>query len=130
MVADGKRLEVGHMFVFDNFGMVFLAALIVSALTFVGLLACYVGALVVAFFTAFYMFFVVDKKPGAWTAIVDSFNLVKDNIGTVFLLLLVVLLLNIVGAILCLVGLIVSIPVSYLALTYGYRMLQGAPVAP
>ena len=130
MVADGKRLEVGHMFVFDNFGMVFLAALIVAALTFVGLLACYVGAIVVAFFTAFYMFFVVDKKPGAWKAVVDSFNLVKDNIGSVFLLLLVVLLLNVVGAILCLIGLIVSIPVSYLALTYGYRMLQGAPVAP
>jgi uncharacterized membrane protein len=130
MVADGRRLEVGHMFVFDNFGMIFVAAIIVGAMTAVGAVLCYFPALLVAFFTAFYMFFVVDKKPGAWASIVGSFNLVKDNLGSVFLLLLVVFLLNVLGAIVCLVGLIVSIPVSYLALTYGYRMLQGAPVAP
>jgi len=129
LIANGRKIELGEMFNFDNFGMVLVAAIIVALLSFVGVLACYVGTLVVYFFTAFYMFFVVDKKPGAWQSIVDSFNLVKNNAGQVFLLLLLVAIANVVGAILCGIGLLVSIPVTFLALTYGFRTLQGEAVA-
>ena len=129
MIADGQKLEVGHMFKFENFGTVFVAALIVSGLTLVGILACYVGAIVVAFFTTFYMFFVVDKQAGAWESVVASFNLVKNNFGAVVLLILCVFLAYLVGALLCGIGLLVTVPVAFLALTFGFRRLQGGAVA-
>ena len=129
ILARGEKLEIGQMFVFDNFGNVLLAAIIVGALTAVGFLFCGVGALVVWFFTTFYLFFVVDKGVPAWESVVASFNLVKENIGTVALLILAVIGANIVGAILCGIGLLVSMPVSFLALTYGYLRLQGRSIA-
>lgn len=129
MIANGRRLEVGHMFSFDNFGRVLGAAVIVALLTAVGVVFFYVGALVVYFFTAFTMFFVIDRDLDPLSAIKASANLAKNNVGAVVLLLLAVFAANVVGAIVCLIGLLVSIPVSYLAMTYGYRRLQNEPVA-
>ncbi|HYN74929.1 MAG TPA: hypothetical protein VEV13_01900 [Candidatus Limnocylindria bacterium] len=130
ILADGdKKLEVGDMFKFDNFATVFVAALIVGALTFVGFFFCFVGAFVVWFFTSFYMFFLIDKGLGAWDSVKASFDFVKDNLGQVALLVLLAAIVYSIGAALCFVGLIVAAPVAFLALTYGYRKLQGEPVA-
>jgi uncharacterized membrane protein len=129
MIANGERLQVSHMFNFDKFGTILVAAIIVGVASFLGIFLCFVGSLVVAFFTPFYLFFVIDKGMGAWDSIMASVNLVKDNLGDVFLLLLGVLAAYIVGAILCGIGLLVTAPVALLALTFGYRRLQGEPVA-
>lgn len=130
ILADGeKKLEIGDMFNFEKFGTVLVAALIVGALTAVGYLFCFVGSLVVAFFTAFYLFFVLDKDLGAWESVKASFDLVKSNAGSVLLLILGVIAAYFVGALLCGIGLLVAAPVALLALTYGYRKLQGEPVA-
>jgi uncharacterized membrane protein len=129
-IADGHRLELGDMLKVDRFGTVLVAALIVGALTAVGTLLCYVGAIVVAFFTLFYLFFVLDKNLGAWDSIKASFDLVKSNAGDVLLLGLAAIALYIVGAILCGIGLLVTAPVALLMLTFGFRRLQNEPVAP
>ncbi|MDH4159533.1 MAG: hypothetical protein OEV62_04695 [Actinomycetota bacterium] len=129
MIANGEPLQISHMFNFDKYGTVLVASLIVGVASFLGIFLCFVGSLVVAFFTPFYLFFILDKGMGAWESIMASINLVKDNIGEVFLLLLAVLAAYIVGAILCGIGLLVTAPVALLALTFGYRRLQGEPVA-
>ena len=60
-----KKLEIGDMFKFDKFGTVLVAADHRRApSTAVGFLFCFVGAIVVAFFTPFYLFFVIDKDLG------------------------------------------------------------------
>ena len=130
IIADGrKKLEIGDMFKFDNFVTVLVAAIIVGALTAVGVLFCFVGALVVWFFTSFYMFFLIDKGLGSWDSVKASFDFVKDNVGQVFLLILLAAIVYAIGAALCLIGLIVAAPVAFLALTYGYRRLQGDQIA-
>ncbi|HEY5186779.1 MAG TPA: hypothetical protein VIM19_18180, partial [Actinomycetes bacterium] len=128
-IADGKKLDLGMMFKTDDLGVVLVAALIVGALSLVGVLACYVGTIVVSFFTAFYLFFVLDKKQGAWESVKSSFSLVSKNIGNVIVLIIGVFIAYFIGAILCGIGLIVTVPVALLALTYGYRRLQGDPIA-
>jgi uncharacterized membrane protein len=128
-IADGKKLELGMMFKTDDLGVVLVAALIVGALSVVGVLACYVGTIVVSFFTAFYLFFVLDKKQGAWESVKSSFNLVSKNIGNVVVLIIGVFVAYFIGAILCGIGLIVTAPVALLAMTYGFRRLQGEPIA-
>lgn len=129
MIADGKRLEIGEMFKFEQIGTVLVAGILVGIASMVGILLCYVGTLVVSFFTPFFIFFIVDKKMGAWESIMASVRLVADNLGNVFVLLLLVWVTYMVGAILCGIGLIVAAPVALLALTYGYRKLQGEAVA-
>lgn len=129
MIADGRRLEIGDMFKVERLGTVLVAAIIVGALSALGVLACYVGTIVVSFFTLFYLFFIIDKGYGAWDSVKASFDLVKNNVGDVLLLWLGTIAAYIVGALLCGIGLIVAAPVALLALTYGYRRLQNEPVA-
>jgi uncharacterized membrane protein len=129
MLANGQRLEVGHMFNFSNFGTILVAAILVGIASFLGIFLCFVGSIVVAIFTPFYLFFIIDKNQGAWESIMSSINLVASNFGKVILLLLACIAAYIVGVILCGIGLLVTAPVALLALTYGYRKLQGDPIA-
>ena len=46
------------------------------------------------------------------------------------LLILALAAINLVGAIPCGLGLLVTMPVSVIALTYAYRVLTGGPLSP
>jgi uncharacterized membrane protein len=128
-IANGQKLELPVLFKTDHLGQVLVGALIVGVATSLGLFLCFVGALVVWFFTAFWLFFVIDQDKSAWDAIMGSVEMVNKNLGTVVVLLIGVIVCYAIGAILCGIGLIVAIPVALLALTYGYRRLQEQPVA-
>lgn len=128
-IADGQRLEISTMLSTKDLGVVLTGALIVGALSFVGVLACYVGTIVVSFFTAFYLFFIIDQQQGAWESVKSSYRLVTKNAGSVVVLVIGVLVAYFIGSLLCGIGLIVTVPVSLLAMTYAYRRLQGQPIA-
>lgn len=125
----GEKATWGTLFKVDAFGMVLLAALLLLVAGFVGLLLCLVGAVVVAIFAPFTYHNVIDKGMNAWAAFTSSFRLVGQNFGSVFLLELALLGLNIAGAIVCGLGLFITIPLSVLALAYAFRRLTGGPVA-
>lgn len=128
-IANGQKLELPIFFNFDKVGNVIVGALIVGAATFVGFLLCGVGALVVALFTPFWLFFVIDKNESGWDAIMSSVRLVNKNLGSVVVLIIGVFIAYFIGALLCGIGLLVAAPVALLALTYGYRKLQGEEIA-
>ncbi len=62
-------------------------------------------------------------------ALSASYNLVKDNFGRVFLVLLVAFLINLVGALLCGIGLLVTAPICWIIVAYAYRKLNNQPIA-
>ena len=128
-IANGQHLELATFFRFENVGNIVVGALIVGAATFVGTLLCFVGAIVVALFTPFWLFFVVDKNMPGYDSVVASVRLVNQHLGNVIVLIIGVFIAYFIGALLCLVGLLVTAPVALLALTYGYRRLQGQPIA-
>ena len=74
--------------------------------------------------------FIIDKGLPAWDAIKASFDLVNRNVGTVIVLFLASILAFFIGAILCGIGLLVTIPVTIIATAYAYRMMTGQSVAP
>jgi len=129
-VADGRRIEVGTFFRFDDFGKVVVAALLVGLGTAVGTLLFVIPGLVFAFLAQFTLFYVIDKRMAPVDAIRASFTLVSRNLGTVLLLFLAVYAANLVGSALCGIGQLVSFPVGLLATTWMYRRLQDEPVAP
>ena len=128
-IVKGEKLDAAHVMNFDKFGPYIVTALLAGLLTFLGIFACFVGALVVAFFVMFWGYFVIDKDMAPFEAIKASFNLVKDNIGVVLVFWLLTIVVTIAGAIACGVGLIVAIPVVTIATGYMYKRLQGEPVA-
>jgi uncharacterized membrane protein len=128
-ITDGRPFEVATMFKFDNVVTVVIAGLLVGVASGIGLILCVIPGLIVLFFSQFYVWFIVDKQLGAVDSIKASFSLVNKNVGTMVLFFLASLLAYIVGAILCGVGLLVAVPVVYLAQGYAYRRLQGEQVA-
>jgi uncharacterized membrane protein len=128
-ITHGHRLELATMFRFENIVTVIVAGLLVGVATAIGLLLCVLPGLIVAFFSQFYVWFIVDKRLGAVDAIKASFRLVNSNIGAMVLFFLATLLAYIVGALLCGIGLLAAIPVIYIAQGYTYRRLQGEQVA-
>ena len=97
--------------------------------TAIGYFLCIIPGLIVMFFSQFYVWFIVDKQMGAWDAIKASFSLVNQHLGTLILFFLASVVAYLVGAILCGIGLLVAIPVIYIAQGYTYRRLQGESVA-
>ncbi len=128
-IADGKRVEIADFFKFEKISQVVIAGVIVALAEAVGTFLCYIPALIVAFFTPFYLFFILDKNLAPWDAIMASVRLVSTNIGSMFVLIIGVIVAYIVGAVLCIIGLIVTMPVALLALTFAYRKFQNEPVA-
>jgi uncharacterized membrane protein len=74
----------------------------------------------------FVKFIVVDRKMGPIEALKESVRMTKGHRMTLFLLVLLIAVINIIGAILLLVPLLVTIPVSTLAMVYAYRKIGHA----
>lgn len=128
-VTEGRPFLTSTVFKLDKIGPVLVTSLIVAGLTFVGTILCYLPGLVVAFFTSYSLYFVMDKGLAPVEAIKASVNLVKDNIGTAIIWYIVGGLIAGAGAIVCGVGLLVTIPLFLLGSAYTYKHLTGQPVA-
>jgi uncharacterized membrane protein len=129
-VADGREFSIGQLFDGWDKAQVVVAALIIGVLTFIGTFLCYFPALIVGYLTQFTIPFIVDKNMSATDAIRASFRLCVDNLGATILWYLLAIVCFIVGAILCLVGLLVAAPVVLVGLAYTFRRLQGETVSP
>ena len=96
----------------------------------IGLILCIIPGIIAAFMLSFYGFYILDQGMSATDALTASFNMVKDNFGKVFLVILVAFVINFIGAILCGIGLLVTAPICWIILAYAYRKLNNEPVAP
>lgn len=128
VIADGRKAAIGDFFKFRNVGQGIILSLLVGVasglLSFTG-----VGALAVSFFAVFAMYFVVDRGLSAIDAIKASVDLAMKNAGQTILLVLLVAVAAGVGAAVCGIGALVTVPLGYLAVTYLYRRFSGGQVA-
>jgi uncharacterized membrane protein len=129
-LTEGRPLVLGELLTLNKIGRIILAGIILGVLTFIGFLLCILPGLIIAFFGAFFVYFILDQDLGAWESIKASFSFVKDNIGNLLLLLILTWIALFVGALLCGIGLFVAVPVSVIAQAYAYKVLRGQPVAP
>ncbi len=129
-VVNGQPVTIGSFFKPRNIGPVILATLIVGVATSIGSVLCYLPGLVVALFTMFTTYVLLDKNLSPIDAIKASIDIVKANIGPAILAYIVAAVIGAVGALACGIGIIVSLPVSALFLVYAYRKLSGGQVAP
>ena len=74
---------------------------------------------------SFATYLVVDRGAGPIEAIKESWRITKGHKWQLFLLMLTLILLNIAGIIAFVIGVLVTIPVTWLAVTHAYRALSG-----
>ncbi len=102
----------------------YLAATILTAIiVVVGLILLIIPGLIAAVALLFVKFIVVDRKLGPIEALKESARITKGHRMTLFLFVLAIAGINIVGALLLLVPLLVTIPISSLAMVYAYRTI-------
>ncbi len=129
-IADGESPGVGALFSYRNAPRIMLTSLIVSVVTLIGLILCYVPGLAFGLFAGFTLYFVVDQSQGPITAIKSSFAVVKANFGNALVATLLAGLVASGGVIACFVGMIFTVPFAMLVHVYTYRFLSGGTVAP
>ena len=129
-ITEGRPFQASEVFKFDKIGPVVVTSLIVGAATFVGLLLCYLPGLVIMFATSYSLYFVIDKGMAPMDAIKASVNLVKENLSSTLIWYIVGGLIASAGAIVCGIGMLVTIPIMLIGTAYTYKTLTGQPVAP
>lgn len=123
-ITEGRPPEASMMFSTERLVPFAIGAAIVALLSFVGILVCCIGYVVVRLFLLFWGFYVLDPKRNdePVDAIKNSFNLVSKNAGDVLVFAIVVVVINIVTC-----GL--AIGVTEIAIGYVYKQLNGDPMA-
>lgn len=129
-VTKGRAPSLTMLTDTTNIGPYILTILLVSVGAFVGFVLCIIPGIIWLFLTAYAPLLALDKGMGPGDAIRRSIEMVRANVGPVLLILLAAYVIYYVGAVLCYVGLLVTIPVALVTITYSYRALNNEPVAP
>ena len=129
-VADGRPASINQVFTWAVKPHVIGTAALIALITFVGTLLCYLPGLIAAFLLNWSMFYVVDKNLSPVDAIKASFSFTTGHLGATLVFYLLGVVAFIVGALLCLVGLLVAAPVVLIGAAYTFRRLLDEPVTP
>ncbi|MEZ5351896.1 MAG: zinc-ribbon domain-containing protein [Bryobacteraceae bacterium] len=120
------RTEVGDLFKgFNYFVPTLIVTILVGIFVFLGMLACIVPAFVVGAIYLFPYIFIVDQKLEFWPAMEASHKIVKQDYFGFTLFLLALIGLQILGALACIIGVLITLPVMYAAITIAYRDIVG-----
>lgn len=138
-ITDGRRPSLGEVFQGEGVAQYVIAAIVLGVgfglLNVIGLVTILLlpftllAALVLTFFVQFVGYAILDEGADAFAGITRSFQVVRDNFGSLLLLMLAAIALNIVGALLCGIGVLVTAPVTVIAYAYTWRHLTGGQVA-
>ena len=91
----------------------------------VGLVLCVLPGIYLAVGYTFALPLIIDKKYDFWTAMEVSRRVANRHWWTLFGLVLVLFLLNIIGLLACFVGWIVTAPLTVAAIQYAYEDVFG-----
>jgi uncharacterized membrane protein len=122
----GRNAEFGDLFKGFNFFIpTLVASLLIGLFTFFGTLLCIIPGLVVAAMYKFTYLFIIDKRMEFWPAMQASHAVVKNDYFGFTMFLLLAFLVNLLGFLCCIVGLLVTIPATFAAITIAYKEIVG-----
>lgn len=110
---------------FDYFVPALVASLLISLFVLGGTLLCIIPGLVLAAMYKFTYLFIVDKRMDFWPAMQASHAVVKNDYFGFTIFLLAMAGVNLLGLLCCIVGLLVTMPVTFAAITFAYKEIVG-----
>jgi uncharacterized membrane protein len=128
-ITAGQPVDVGKAFSSDRWGEWIAFAFLFGLLVGVGAIFCGVGALIVLAFFGFAPFYFLDQRKSIGEAFNASLEATRSMAGIPFAIAICALV-GIAGVILCVVGLLVTMPIAYIAVGYLYRRVNNQAVAP
>jgi uncharacterized membrane protein len=129
-VVKGQTPDVAMLFQVEGLGSYIVAAILYGLMVFVGLIFCIIPGIILAIMFMFYGYLIVeDPTLGPTDALKKAQEITKGRLGELFVFGLALFGINLVGALLCGVGLIFTYGITAIAVAYAYRTLNGEPVA-
>jgi uncharacterized membrane protein len=123
---EGRNAEVADLFRgFNYFVPALVASLLMALFTFAGTLFLVIPGLVIAAMYKFTYLFIVDKRMDFWPAMKASHAVVRNDYFGFTMFLILAFLVNVLGAMCFLVGLLVTIPLTFAAITVAYKEIVG-----
>jgi uncharacterized membrane protein len=110
---------------FNFFVPTLVASILIGIFTFVGFLLLIIPGLVIAAMYKFTYLFIVDKKMDFWQAMQASHAVVRRDYFGFTMFLIVAFLVNVLGFLCLIVGLLVTIPMTFAAITVAYQEIVG-----
>jgi uncharacterized membrane protein len=107
----------------DQYVPYLIASIIMGIAVGIGLILLIIPGIIIAVILMFTKFVVIDRKLSPIDALKESARITTGHRVNLFLFMVVIVVLNIIGALALLVGLLVTVPVSALAMVYLYRTL-------
>ncbi|HTP31912.1 MAG TPA: zinc-ribbon domain-containing protein [Candidatus Acidoferrales bacterium] len=122
----GRNPEFADLFKGFNFFIpTLVASLLIGLFVFLGTLLCIIPGLVVAAMYKFTYLFIIDKRMDFWPAMQASHAVTRNDYFGFTMFLLLTALVNLLGFLCCIVGLLVTIPLTFAAITIAYQELVG-----
>ena len=127
----GKKIDIGDIAKgFSFFLPAFLANLVISVFTGVGLILCIIPGLMISAMYSFVYPLIIERNLGFWDAMEESRKIIWPHIWGFLLFEIVGLLIVIAGFLLCFVGILVALPICFCAYACAYRDWVGLPTQP
>lgn len=130
-VTAGERPEVSNLFELPGFPVYIGASIVFGIAYAIGLVLCIIPGIIVGLVWGFYGFVIAERGESAsfGEAFSRSAEITKGNRWNLLGFGLVLFLINLVGLILCVIGLLFTMGISLVAVSYVYRKISGEPVA-
>jgi uncharacterized membrane protein len=128
-VTRGQSPDVGDLFKTPGWGSYILASILFGISVVFGLIFCIVPGIIIAIGWGLYGFIICENPDTSpMDALSRSWEMTKGRRGDLFVLALALIGINLVGALLCGIGLIFTYGISAMAAAYVYRSLNGQSV--
>jgi uncharacterized membrane protein len=129
-VVQGRRPSVGEVFRPEGVGPYLVASIFYLVGVYLGLVVLVLPGVVFGVIFQFYGYVVAEHPDvSAMTALRRSAEITKGTRLRLVGLAGVLFLVNVTGALVCVVGLVVTYAITAIAIAYTYRILTDQPVA-
>jgi len=127
-VVDGKTATIKDLYSYTNMTMKILrniaAGIIVGVIVAIGLILFVIPGIYLGIRLMFFTYYIVDKDAGVMDSIKMSWELTRNGVVNLFLLSILFIVINFIGALLFGIGLAITIPLTFLATATLYRKFQ------
>ncbi|SRR5579883_137036 len=121
-----RRAEFADLFQGFNFFLpTLIASILIALFVFAGTLCFLIPGLVIAAMYKFTYLFIIDKRMDFWPAMKASHAVVRNDYFGFTMFLILAFLVNVMGFLCLIVGLLVTVPVTFAAITAAYREVVG-----
>lgn len=107
-----------------------VTSVVIAIVVILGLFALIVPGIILGIAFSMAPYLIVEKRLWTMDALKESWNLTKGNRTSLFLLALMLFVINFLGALPFMLGLLITVPVSMLAMAHAYRALVAKPAEP